>query len=198
MIDISNISHNKPYKIFQDYYEKALIKKQENIEAIVISSINSSDNIADSRVVNLKYISQEEWIFFSNYHSIKAKQFKENPKISALFFWSSCSIQIRIKAKIFKTGSIFSDEHFSKRSNTKNALAISSNQSKVIHSYDEVVSRHAEVLKNNDFSKRPDSWGGFSFKPYYFEFWEGNESRLNIRNAYEYTQGKWLHYVLEP
>ena len=64
MIDISNISHNKPYKIFQDYYEKALIKKQENIEAIVISSINSSDNIANSRVVNLKYISQEEWIFF--------------------------------------------------------------------------------------------------------------------------------------
>jgi len=199
MIDITNISTNKPYNLFKEYYQKALQKKQENIEAIVISSINSIDRIADSRVVNLKYINQDEWVFFSNYNSVKASQFKKNPKISALFFWSSCSIQIRMKAKIYKTDPIFSDKHFLKRSNTKNALAISSDQSKVINSYNDVVLKYESVLSKEDLSKRPNIWGGFSFKPYYFEFWEGHESRLNKRNVYEQSKNnEWLHYVLEP
>ena len=32
---------------------------------------------------------------------------------------------------------------------------------------------------------RPDFWGGYSFIPYYFEFWQGHENRLNKRHVFE-------------
>ena len=83
-------------------------------------------------MVNLKYIIDDEWIFFSNYNSLKAQNFLNHDQISALFYWDSINVQIRIKAKIFKTLSKFSDEHFEKRNIKKNALSISSMQSQPI------------------------------------------------------------------
>ena len=100
MIDISNIHNSEPYIFFKKYYEKALRANQNYIEAIAISSINKKSNEVDSRFVNLKKIDSEEWVFFSNYQSPKAKQFDQHNQISALFFWDKIGLQIRIKANI--------------------------------------------------------------------------------------------------
>ena len=45
---------------------------------------------------------------------------------------------------------------------------------------------------------RPNFWGGYSFIPYYFEFWEGHESRLNKRDVYEMKSNEWEHGILQP
>ena len=155
-------------------------------------------NSPDSRFVNLKYVINDEWIFFSNYESPKAEQFFENSNISCLFFWEEINTQIRIKAKIRKTKANISDEHFSKRSQQKNALAISSRQSKEIGSYNEVKRNFEMTLNNKDLIQRPHYWGGFSFTPNYFEFWEANEFRLNKRKVFELNDGKWMSYILQP
>ena len=41
-------------------------------------------------------------------------------------------------------------------------------------------------------------WGGFAFIPYYFEFWEGNTSRLNKRDVYKIQNDEWNHTIIEP
>ena len=130
MIDIKNISKEEPYIVFVDEYNKALKRKQSTIEAICISTIDQTSSKVFSRMVNLKYIINNEWIFFTNYESPKACQIATNDNIAALFYWPTTKTQIRINATISKTESKFSDAHFSKRSNEKNALAISSKQSK--------------------------------------------------------------------
>jgi pyridoxamine 5'-phosphate oxidase len=199
MINFKNVTKDKPHDLFQRYYYLATEKGQSNIEAVVISSLDTKLNEVDSRMVNLKYIVNDEWIFFSNYKSKKSMQFNEHKQISALFYWPSINVQIRIKASIDKTSSEFSNYHFSKRSNKKNALAISSNQSEVIDSYDCVIKNYEDIFKNiNNFKERPSYWGGFSFKPYHFEFWEGHESRLNRRDSYEFVNKKWKHLILQP
>ena len=198
MIDFSDICSSKPYEIFKDYYSKALLNDQKSIEAIAISSFNKTINEVESRFVNLKYINDQEWIFFSDYSSKKAQDFKGHDQISALFLWQSINVQIRIKANIKKTDKKFSDTHFKKRSDKKNALAISSNQSRPINSYQDVVENYKHTLDSKDLSIRPEGWGGFSFYPYYFEFWEGNDSRLNKRDVYEIIDNKWHHYFLQP
>ena len=53
-----------------------------------------------------------------------------------------------------------------------------------------------ESQKNRQ--KRPDFWGGYSFKPYYFEFWKGNENRLNKREVYNFIENKWQISFLQP
>jgi len=199
MINFNDINSSEPYANFCTLYQQALEKNQSNIEAIAISSFNTSIKEVESRFVNLKYINNDEWIFFSNYNSPKASQFSAHQQISALFYWSSTGTQVRIKANIFKTAQEFSDAHYLGRSVNKNALAHSSNQSSHVESYDSVVGAYNRALADDNLlSKRPTYWGGFSFKPYYFEFWQGAEHRLNKRDIYKIENNVWKHSMLQP
>tara|TARA_S200000501_G_scaffold378599_1_gene442127 strand:+ start:3270 stop:3866 length:597 start_codon:yes stop_codon:yes gene_type:complete len=198
MIEFIETSIEPPYKIFVNKYHNALNAGQKNIEAMSISSYRKDKNEVDSRYVNLKYIEKDKFIFFTNYNSPKALSFLSHNQISGLFFWSSINVQIRIKAIINKTTKQFNEKYFRKRSLEKNALAISSRQSKSISSFDLVIENYNHVKHNNDLSKCPDYWGGFSFKPFEIEIWEGSEFRLNKRDLYSKKDNNWSHTILEP
>ena len=199
MIDLTNITSDLPHNKFLDLYQKALKENQRGIEAIAISSYDKSNNEVESRFVNLKYITGNEWIFFSNYQSPKAMQFESHDQISALFHWGAINSQIRLKANIEKTSFEFSDDHFQGRTKEKNALAISSNQSQPIDSFDSVKENfHTALASMDSESKRPEYWGGYSFTPYYFEFWEGHENRLNQRHIFTMEEGSWSESLLQP
>lgn len=198
MIEIKNISRDPPYRLLAEIYKKAIRVGQKNIEAICISSYCKTSNQVDSRFVNLKYIIENEFIFFSNYKSPKSDQFFSHNQISAIFFWNSINFQIRVKGHIKKTSKQFNNNYFRTRLREKNALAISSNQSSKIDSYEAVKRKYNDVLSSNNLDKCPESWGGFSFKPYEFEFWEGKEFRLNKRDLYKKVNDEWVHSILEP
>lgn len=198
MIEFSNLNQETPYRLLKEKYDEAMNAGQKDIEAISISSFNKKVNEVDSRYVNLKIILDDEFIFFSNYNSPKAIAFNSFSQIAALFYWSSIKVQIRMKAKIRKTSGKYNQKYFFDRSKEKNALAISSNQSKKIDTFDKVRENFKQSLKNDDLKKCPKYWGGFAFTPYEFEFWEGNEFRLNIRNLYKKNNNKWIHSILEP
>ncbi len=198
MIKFKNISNGKPYIQFKKKYDEAINAGQDNIEAISISSFNKVENEVDSRFVNLKFIIENDFIFFSNYDSPKSLSFESHDQISALFFWSSTNTQIRMKARIKKTSIKFNKEYFKKRSVDKNALAISSDQSKKILSYNEILKKYNNIKKSEDLSVCPDYWGGFSFTPYYFEFWKGDQSRINKRKIFQKINGEWDEFFLQP
>ena len=199
MIKFLNLNSEKPYIQFQALYQKALENGQKGIEAISVSSYDKASSEVEARYVNLKYISNNEWIFFSNYHSPKANQFESHSQVSILIYWASINTQIRMKAKIYKTSIEFSNEHFQSRTKEKNALAISSNQSQVIGSFEEVAKNFQETLEYmTPETVRPDFWGGYSFVPYYFEFWQGHENRLNKRHVFEQQDEAWEEKLLQP
>jgi pyridoxamine 5'-phosphate oxidase len=198
MIKFNNLNQAIPYQLLKEKYDEAFNTGQKCIEAISISSYNSEINEVDSRYVNLKFITNDEFIFFSNYNSPKAASFNSHNQITALLYWPSINVQIRMKAKIKKTSNEYNQKYFFDRLEEKNALAISSNQSKPIDSYNQVKENYNKSLKNDDLKKCPEFWGGFSFSPYYFEFWEGHESRLNKREAYKKSDNSWKYLILQP
>lgn len=198
MIKFNNLNLEIPYQLFKDKYDEALNAGQRGIEAISISSYNKDISEVDSRYVNLKFISNDEFIFFSNYDSPKATAFNSHDQIAALLYWPSINVQIRIKAKIKKTSDEFNQKYFFDRPEEKNAIAISSNQSKEIDSYNQVKENYKKSLKNDDLKKCPEYWGGYSFTPYYFEFWEGHESRINKREVFKKIDGVWKQSFLQP
>ena len=199
MINISNIDDSEPYKIFKDLYNQSIDAGQKSIEAIAISSFNKSLEEVDSRFVNLKKIECQDWFFYSNYNSPKAMQFRSHSQIAGLFYWEKLNIQIRLKANIEILDSKESDRYFINRSDKKNALAISSDQSKNISSYNRVIENYNKTLEDtNLMRKRPLFWGGYVFKPYYFEFWRGHESRLNHRVAFSFSNQNWKKITLQP
>jgi len=199
MIEFDNLNPTKPYNIFLKYYKAAIENNQKDIQAVSISSFNKNLNEVDSRFVNLKYIINNEWIFFSNYNSPKAKSFISHDQISAVFYWSSINTQIRIKAIVKKTTDSFSDNYFRNRDDRKNALAISSDQSQIIGSYDEVLENYERIFDDKkNLKRRPVFWGGYSFTPYYFEFWKGHNSRLNKREAFNLDNNRWASSLIQP
>jgi len=198
MIQFNNLNPEIPYQFLKEKYDEALNAGQRGIEAISISSYNKDISEVESRYVNLKFISNDEFIFFSNYDSPKASSFNSHSQIAALIYWHSINVQIRMKARIKKTLNEYNQKYFYDRSEEKNALAISSNQSKPIDSYNQVKQNYNKSLKNDDLKKCPGYWGGFSFTPYYFEFWEGHESRINKREIFEKIDGVWEQSFLQP
>jgi len=103
MIKFNNSNQAIPYQLLKKKYNEAVDAGQKGIEAISISSYNMKIREVDSRYVNLKFINNDEFIFFSNYESPKAAAFNSHNQIAALIYWSSINVQIRIKAKIKKT-----------------------------------------------------------------------------------------------
>ena len=198
MIKFSNLNQETPFLIFKEKYDEALLAGQKSIEAISISSYDEQTKEVHSRYVNLKFIQNDEFIFFSNYNSPKAADFNSHNQIAALIYWPSTNVQIRLKAKIEKTSNEYNQKYFLDRAVEKNALALSSNQSKPIESYSQVKRNYEQYLETADLKKCPEYWGGFSFIPYYFEFWEGHESRLNKREVFENIDDHWKHSFLQP
>jgi len=198
MIQFNNLNQEIPYLLLKEKYDEAVDAGQKGIEAISISSYNKEISEVDSRYVNLKFISNDEFIFFSNYNSPKASSFNSHDQIAVLVYWPSINVQIRMRAKIKRTTDEYNQNYFFNRSEEKNALAISSSQSKPINSYSQVKENYNKSLKNDDLKKCPEFWGGYSFTPYYFEFWEGHESRLNKREVYEKSNDSWKHLILQP
>ena len=198
MIQFNNLNQEIPYQLLKEKYDEAVYAGQKGIEAISISSYNKEVNEVDSRYVNLKFINNDEFIFFSNYDSSKAFSFNSHDQIAALLYWPSINVQIRMKAKIKRTTDEFNQNYFFNRSEEKNALAISSSQSKPIDSYNQVKENYNRSLESDDLKKCPEYWGGYSFTPYYFEFWEGHESRINKREVFDKTDGIWKHSFLQP
>lgn len=198
MIEFINDDKGTPYKILKKNFKVALDNDQKNIDAMAVSSYCKSSNEVNSRFVNLKFVDKNKLIFFSNYNSIKAQEFQEHNTVSALLFWNTINLQIRIKAKIYKTSEKFSNNYFLSRSSRKNALAISSNQSHEIDTYETVIKKYKKVLNSANLSKRPNYWGGYELVPFIFEFWEGHSDRLNKREEYKLKSNKWHVRILEP
>ena len=84
MIKFDNLNQEIPYLFFKAKYNEAVNAGQKGIEAISISSYNKELSEIDSRYVNLKFILNDEFIFFSNYNSPKAYSFKSHIQIAAL------------------------------------------------------------------------------------------------------------------
>lgn len=198
MITFNKLSQENPYTLFYNLYNESLEHNQKNIEAICIASYSTKNSEVSARFVNLKYVNDKEFIFFTNYNSQKALDFNSHSQISGLMHWNAINVQIRIKAHIKKTSMEFNNSHFAQRDLKKNALAISSNQSSIIESYKKVQENYKKAISNENLKECPVYWGGYSFRPYYFEFWKGHDSRLNERKAYKLENNKWLFNYLQP
>ena len=200
MIIFKEQNTSKPIKKYKSFYDQAIKKNQKNIEAISVSSYNLSNQEISSRFVNIKYVENGNFIFFTNFESPKASDFLTHSQVSLNSFWQSTNVQIRIKGNIKKLEDDLSDNHFKNRSFEKNILAISSNQSKTIDSYNEVIKKYESTMessKNIDIT-RPKYWGGFEIIPYFYEFWIGHPNRLNERIIYMLKDNEWHDEILEP
>ena len=191
-----NACPDDPMALVKTWIEKAIEVHAFEANAFVLST--TSNGRSSSRVVLLKEITENGFIFFSNYKSRKGIEIETNPMASMLFFWPDMERQLRIEGDLTKIPPSESDSYFDSRPLDSRLSAIVSPQSNVIESMDRLMKDRIEHIKQSDKIKRPESWGGYILTPDYYEFWQGGAYRLHDRIAYKLKNGEWLKVRLAP
>jgi pyridoxamine 5'-phosphate oxidase len=140
---------DSPIELFNKWFsEVSSISPDIEINAMTLSTIDK-DGFPRSRVVLLKYFSDDGFTFFTNYNSNKAKSILNNNKVSLSFYWEKMERQIIIKGQSFKTSEVVSDNYFNSRpSGSKIGALVSSDQSSVIPSRSFLENKFKKIKKN--------------------------------------------------
>lgn len=192
-----NIQHN-PYILFKKWLQEALDKMAMEPYAFHLGT--TSQNKPTIRVVYLRTIEENGYVFFTNYKGRKGKEIEQNNAVVMNFFWAEMERQVRIEGNATKISPEASDAYFESRPRESQLGAWASNQSEEIENY------HVLVEKLNYFEKkfqgkkvpRPEHWGGYLIKPNYFEFWQGRPSRLHDRIIFSQEKEKWKVKRINP
>lgn len=194
----SNVDKN-PFKEFTKWLDEAITLKIKEPTAMALSTVGNN-NQPSSRMVLLKEIKDNGFIFYTNYDSKKGHQISENHFGSLLFFWPELEKQIRIEGRIEKTSQEISEEYYLTRSAKRRIGAWASPQSKEIPNRKYLEEKQAEFEEkfNKSTPKRPDNWGGYILTPYIIEFWLGRPNRLHDRIEYYLDGNEWKLRRLAP
>lgn len=153
-----------------------------------------------ARVVLLKDVTSDGFVFFTNYESRKGKELFENPLASVVFDWHEIARQVRVEGTVEKIPTKESEAYFVSRPRASQLGAWVSAQSSVIENrqrLDALKNVYEKQFKNRDIT-RPEYWGGYLLRPSVIEFWQGNENRLHDRIIYIQTNNGWIKKRLAP
>jgi pyridoxamine 5'-phosphate oxidase len=194
----SDVEKN-PALQFEKWLQQAVEAKVPEVQAMTLATV-SPEGKPSARIVYLREFEHNQFWFYGNYESRKAKHMEANPNISLSFFWPELERQIRIEGSVFKCHPNNSDTYFNNRPFESKLGAWASNQSGVIASRDVLIQK-VEELKNTftpETIQRPDFWGGWILQANYYEFWQGRKSRLHDRIVYELETNMWQIKRLAP
>lgn len=191
---------NDPLKQFDKWFNEALKSDVMEPNAMNLATV-SAKNTPASRVVLLKGVQNNGFVFYTNYQSNKGKELEENPQAALTFFWPELERQVRIQGVVEKVSKEESEAYFKSRPKESQIGAWASPQSAVISSRKLLEDREKQLhekFADDDTLPKPEQWGGYILKPLAIEFWQGRPSRLHDRLIYTLENNNWKISRLAP
>jgi len=194
--------HPDPISQFQQWFDQAKegeVPSWLEINAMTLSTATASGDVT-SRIVLLKGIEDNAFLFFSNYESSKGAQIAENPSVALCFLWPHLERQVRITGIATRNSREASIRYFQSRPRGSQLGAHVSEQSSVIPDRD-VLEAWLAALETKYADQEipcPEHWGGYRVTPIEVEFWQGRDNRLHDRILYQRPGGEWRISRLAP
>ncbi|XP_050207085.1 pyridoxine/pyridoxamine 5'-phosphate oxidase 1, chloroplastic [Mercurialis annua] len=193
-----------PIDQFRKWFDDAVAAGLKEPNAMALSTVGKNGK-PSSRMVLLKGVDKDGFVWYTNYESTKARELSENPQASLLFYWDGLNRQVRVEGSVQKVSDEESESYFHSRPRGSQIGAIVSKQSTVVpgrHVLHQLYKELEAKFSNMSLIPKPKHWGGYRLTPKSFEFWQGQKSRLHDRLQYipEEINGKqvWKIVRLAP
>jgi pyridoxamine 5'-phosphate oxidase len=188
-----------PLAQFRAWFDEAVQAQLPMVNAMTLATV-SAQGQPSARIVLLKGVGRDGFVFYTNYTSRKARDLADNPLAALLFYWIELEREVRIEGLIERTSAAESDEYFASRPLGSRHAAIASPQSAVLADRKTLEAEFLEVeQRTGDHPLRPAHWGGYRLNPTAIEFWQGRSNRLHDRLLYRrQPAGDWILSRLAP
>jgi pyridoxamine 5'-phosphate oxidase len=176
-----------PFVIARTWIAAAEEGELNDPNAIALSTVDAS-GLPNVRMVLLKDIEADAFVFYTNYGSVKSQEIEAAGK--AAFVWHSKALrrQIRVRGIVEKEQGPQADEYYESRSLKSKIGAWASHQSQPLSSRVSLMADVAKLGATHGLNpKRPSFWGGWRIRPVEIEFWADGEFRLHDR--FRWTRG---------
>jgi pyridoxamine 5'-phosphate oxidase len=185
---------------FRKWYQDAFNSNSIQPDAMAVASA-TKDGKPSARMMLLKDVDGEGFVFYTNQGSRKGGEFSQNPHVAIAFWWPLLERQVRVEGIIEKISDSEADSYFKTRPRGSRLAAWASHQSQVISSRDVLDDRfdELEILYKGRGIPRPQYWVGYRLRHSTIEFWQSRPNRLHDRLKYRQVEGRgWVIERLSP
>ncbi len=189
-----------PFVIARTWLEEAEVSEPNDPNAIALATVDST-GLPNVRMVLLKEIEAQAFVFYTNYNSAKAREIETGGKAAFVLHWKSLRRQIRVRGLVEREDGPQADAYYASRSLKSRLGAWASAQSQPLSSRAALVAEVAKVTAREGANpKRPPFWGGFRIVPLEIEFWADGMFRLHDRFRWRRTtpEENWEIQRLNP
>jgi pyridoxamine 5'-phosphate oxidase len=188
-----------PIAQFRDWFESAREAGVRFPETMTLATV-SADGAPSARMVLLKGVDEDGFVFFTGYESRKGGELAENPRAALVFYWQPLGRQVRVEGTVERVAAAESDEYFASRPRGSQLAAWASEQSRPLASREALEQRYAELEAEHEGRDvpRPDRWGGYRLRPEAIEFWQHRDNRLHERVRHTRARESWVSDLLSP
>lgn len=172
---------DNPFVIAKRWLKEAEATEINDPNAMSLATVDSA-GMPNVRVVLLKDIEDDAFVFYTNYEGKKAQELLASGKAAFVIHWKSLHRQIRVRGVVTKEDGQIADDYYASRSLTSRLGAWASQQSRPLDARQTLMDAVDHQAKNHgDDPVRPPFWGGFRIAPVEMEFWADGEYRLHDR-----------------
>ena len=163
---------------------------------------SGSDGRPSVRILLVKQIDADGFVFYTNVESRKGRELTANPWAAMCFHWQPLEIQVRAEGPVAQVAPHEADGYFASRPRGSQLGAWASSQSRPIETPGALHERLAAVERRYEGQSipRPPYWTGFRLRPVRIEVWKNMPSRLHVRHLYQRdgSDGAWRVETLYP
>ncbi|WP_299966066.1 pyridoxamine 5'-phosphate oxidase [uncultured Roseobacter sp.] len=170
-----------PFRIAERWLAEAEKTEPNDPNAIALSTVDDT-GLPNVRMVLLKGVEADAFVFYTNYESAKAAELDSAGKAAFVMHWKSLRRQIRVRGLVTREDGETADAYYATRSLKSRLGAWASRQSQPLSSRGALMAEVAKVTATKGTNPpRPPFWGGFRITPLEIEFWADGEFRLHDR-----------------
>ncbi len=170
-----------PFALARAWLSEAQSTEPNDPNAIALATVDAS-GLPNVRMVLLKEIEAQAFVFYTNYGSRKAQEIEGAGGAAFVMHWKSLRRQVRVRGPVSRVEGPQADAYYQSRSLQSRLGAWASQQSEPLSSRAALVAEVARVTARHGTNPpRPPFWGGYRLVPLEIEFWADGPFRLHDR-----------------